>query len=445
MNISIALIALIILFITMLYQIKIWKVRVLLSPGFYFSIIWILGLIGLLIFHSVNILIETYPKYIDELNILLAYTGICFILVTKIGVNKVNPSIININYFSTFRIFKMISIFYFLLALYVFVVEGSGFDFGKARDNMHETIENRSFLVGYFRLLSLPLSIYAGSKIIKILLKIEKTSIARNLFLILPFIADTLFSLTEGGRVAMVYGMLFYVVGAVLSVPLSFKVKEKKKIILYGVITLVFINSMISWVASVRSNSDGNTGTTEIIKEKLGKFSFLYGAIEYVNSSYVGYQYRRTDAVDSELGYGQYTFNGFINWQIPFAGRFGVDDASIAKALDIFYHNQETYDYSRQYYYVTHSAYIPIIKDFGFKGAFFAIIFIVYLSHIFFVKIQKTRSIWKSSTFFFYYLFFIYWTKSNFYGTLSESVLVPLYGFLIIDIINGNTKKKRAI
>ena len=414
----------------------------LLSPGFYFSIIWILGVFGLLLFKSANILIEEYPEYIDELNILVGYTGLCFIFFTKNGAKKVNPSIIKIKYFISFRLYKIMSVFYFLLALYVFFIEGRGLDFGAARDNMHTTIENRSFLVGYFRLLSIPLSIYAGSEIIRVFLKRETISITKSLFLILPFISDTLFSLTEGGRVAMVYGMMLYIVGAALTIPLDFKVKERKKIIVYGVIIAVFINSMISWIASVRSESDGTSRTTELIKEKLGNFGFLYGAMEYVNSSYVGYQYRRVDAVDTELGYGQYTFNGFLNWQIPFAARFGVDDASIAKALNIYYHNQETYDFSRDYYYVTHSAYIPIIKDFGFEGAFFAIFFIVYCSHYFFVKIQKKINIKHSVSFFFYYLFLIYWARSNFYGTLSDSVLVPLYGFLIVDIINGMSKRK---
>lgn len=442
MNINIAIITLIILVITMSYQIIVWKIRAFMSPGFYFSLIWILGVIGLLLFKYMGLLIEIYPEYIDELNILIGFTGICFIIVTKIGRTKVNKSFININFISSFRLFNFISILYFVISSYVFFVEGSGLDFGAARNNMHETIESRSFLVGYFRLLSIPLSIYAGSKIIRILLKMETGNAMKYFLLLLPFISDTLFSLTEGGRVAMVYGMILYIVGAVLSLPLHFKVRNRNQIIIYGVIVAVFINIMISWIGAVRNKSDGTEYKAQIIKEKLGAFQFLYGALEYVSISYLGYQYRRIDAVEKDLGYGQYTFNGFINWQIPFAGRFGVEDASIAKALGVYYHNQETYDYSREYYYVTHSAYIPIIKDFGFKGAFFAIFFIVACSQYFFVNIQKKRNISRSTYFFFYYLFLIYWARSNFYGTLSESIFVPLYGFLIIDIIN--THKRTA-
>ena len=173
--------------------------------------------------------------------------------------------------------------------------------------------------------------------------------------------------------------------------------------------------------------------------------SFLYGAISYIQPSYLGYQYRRDDAVDlNNLGYGKYTFNGFINWELPFSGRFGLKNSSIAHLLGIYYHNQETYDFTRDYYYVTHSAYIPIIKDFGFKGAFIAIFFIVFITHTLFIKIQERSEIKYATTFFFFYLFFDYWSRSNFYGSLSSSILIPLYSFLLIDIINFITHKKTS-
>lgn len=442
MSLIIAFLTLIILILTLLYQVKVWKIRALLSPGFYFSIIWISGLIGLILFHSIGILIEVYPEYIDELNILLSFTGISFIIVTKFGYKKVNSSIIKINYCHSFRLLKLLAFIYFLLALYVFFVEGSGFDFGEARNNMHQTIENRSFIVGYFRLLSIPLSIYSGSEIVKGLLQIKNHSVINYIFLILPFISDSLFSLTEGGRVAMVYGIVFYTIGAVLTMPQNFKIKNRKKLFFYGLLIFIFLNGMVSWIASVRYIASGNQAKSELIKESLGPFSVFHGAIEYVNSSYVGYQYRRVDAVSENLGYGRYTFNGFINWELPFSSKLGIENASIAKALDIYYHNQETYDYSRDYYYVTNSAYIPIIKDFSFTGSFFAIFFIVWCSHYFFVKIQKNREIKRATKFFFYYLFLIYWARSNFYGSLSGSILIPLYGFLIVDILNILTNKK---
>jgi oligosaccharide repeat unit polymerase len=443
MNISITIITLIILIIGAFVQLKVWGARSLLSPGFYFSIIWSLGVFGLLVFKSLDLVLEPYPEYIDELNILVAYTSLCFTIFVKIGRKKIKcDAIIKLNFLSSFNLFKGISFFYLIIAVYVFITEGSGFDFGKARDSMHATIENRSIIIGYFRMLSLPLAIYAGSKLVEILSKKGSSSIIKYVILLLPFIADTLFSFTEGGRVAMVYTMLMYVIGGAISLPINFNYRRYKKIIINALAFVLLINVLISWVATTRADSDKNSAKVALIKDELGLFSFLYGAIEYVQTSYLGYQYRRVDAVDTkELGYGVYTFNGFINWQLPFTSRFGIKNTSIAHIFNVYYHNQETYDFDRDFYYVTHSAYIPIIKDFGFKGAFIALMLMVYLSHSLFVRIQDRRKITFATTFFLYYLFLYYWASSNFYGTLSNSILIPLYSLVIIDIVNFFTKR----
>ncbi|HTO14686.1 MAG TPA: hypothetical protein VLZ83_02900 [Edaphocola sp.] len=444
MNLTIVYVLICIQALGVILQLKVWKVRALLSPGFYFSIIWFLGGVGLLVFHSLGLMVEYKIGYIDELNILISFTGLCFILFVGLYRGKVKDNhIVNISFISYFRVFKGIAVFYLLLALFVFSTEGSGLDFTTARENMHKTLENRSFLVGYFRLLSLPLSIYAGSRLVMILKGKNKVRISIYFYLLLPLIADTLFSFTEGGRVAMVYTMVMYLVGGVLTLPINFNFKEYKKIILNALFFALIINSAISWVASVRTIGGKALAKREMIKEKLGPFSFTYGAIEYIQSSYVGYQFRRVDAVDeTTLGYGMYTFNGFINWQIPFASRFGIEKSSIADAFDIYYFNQESYDFKRNYYYVTHSNYLTIIKDFGFRGAFVAIFFIVLLSHILFVRIQTKKNIKYAATFFMFYLFFNYWTKSNFFGSLSDSVMNTLYSMLIVDIYNFISKKR---
>lgn len=443
MNISITIITLIILIIGAFVQLKVWKSRALLSPGFYFSVIWSLGVIGLLLFKSLGLLLEPYPEYIDELNILLGYTSLCFTLFVKIGRKKINnSSVVHINFLSSFNLFKGLSFFYLFLSIYVFITEGSGLDFGAARDNMHTTIENRSFIIGYFRLMSLPLAIYAGSRLVKILNSKGSNSPLTFVVLLIPFIADSMFSFTEGGRVAMVYSMLMYVVGGAISLPISFDFRQHKKVIMTALMIFLVINFAISWIASTRADADRNSAKVSLIKDQLGPFSFLYGAIEYVQISYLGYQYRRVDAVDpKELGYGIYTFNGFINWQIPFAARFGLKNSSIAHIFDKNYHNQETYDYEREFYYVTNSAYIPIIKDFGFKGAFIPLLFIVLLTHSLFVQIQSRKYINYATKFFLYYLFLYYWARSNFYGTLSSSILIPFYSLLIVDLVNHFSKK----
>lgn len=445
MNIYIALVSLSILILLVIIQLKVWRIRVLLSPGFYFAIMWILGITGVLLFKSLGVLIESYPEYIDELNILVGYTGFCFLLITKNKSRKIDKkNIVYLDFIDSFLLFKIMSVLILCVSFFVFFKEGSGLNFGIARENMHETISDRSVFVSYLRLISTPLSIYAGAQFILSLTSNRKNLLLKYLILLMPFGANMLFSMTEGGRVSMVYSMLEYAIGAGLSLPITFSVRKYKKVFLVGIAVFLFINGMITWIGNERDKYYGGKSTNyELAQDRLGIFSFLYGASNYMVASYVGYQYRRVDAVTAELGYGRYTFNGFINWQFPFLSQFGIKDASIAKVLGIYYHNQETYDYTREYYYATNSAYIPIIKDFGFWGVFIPIFILVYVSHNLFVKIQSYRSIGRVVTFFFYYVFFIYWAKSNFYGTLSDSILIPLYGFLIIDILDYIFRNKK--
>lgn len=445
MNVYIAVASLIILIFLLIFQLKTWKIRALLSPGFYFSIVWGVGILGLLLFKSLNLAIETYPEYIDELNILIGFTGICFAVLTKKGLSTVNKNkIVNLNFIKSFSLFKLLSLLILIVALYVFFSEGKGLNFGEARENMHETLANRNVLISYLRLISTPLSIYAGFKLVSLLINYKRISFFNSIILLVPFCANIFFSFTEGGRVSMVYSMIEYVIGVALTIPMNFKIGKYKKILVLGLFVALFINIMITWIDNERDKyHQGNDVEFKQAQEKMGVFSFLFGASRYVYSSYIGYQYRRVDAVSSELGYGQYTFNGFINWQLPFMSQLGFENSSIADLFNIYYFNQDTYDYSRDYYYVTHSAYIPIVKDYGFYGSFIAIFILVYIAHLLFIKIQKCSAINKSITFFFYYLFFIYWIKSNFYGTLSNSILIPLYGFLIVDILNYFYSRKR--
>ena len=121
---------------------------------------------------------------------------------------------------------------------------------------------------------------------------------------------------------------------------------------------------------------------------------------------------------------------------MPFSSALGIKDGSIAHALGIYYNNQETYDRERDYFYVVHSGYIPIIKDFGVMGAFGCIIFLVIIAHMLFVKIQQKKAVRYATSLFVFMLFLVYWLKMNYYGTLSNSILGVLYGYLIVDIFN---------
>ena len=83
MSYIIAIITLVLLAVLTLYQIKIWKLRVLLSPAFYFSIMWMMGPLGCLVLYPLGFFYDPYPEYINELNVLVGVTSICFLFWTK--------------------------------------------------------------------------------------------------------------------------------------------------------------------------------------------------------------------------------------------------------------------------------------------------------------------------------------------------------------------------
>lgn len=443
MNIIYAYIALTVISLLILYQVKVWRLRVFLSPGFYFGVVWLFGVLGCVIFSPIGLMLEQYPEYIDELNILVGFTAFCFLLLTPKGHMKINQSPVEMR-FCSWRVFKWLSIILFIAALWDFARLGGNLNMAASRQNLHEIQSSRSMLISYATTLATPLSILAGYFIMKILFYGQKISYIKWFFLSLPLLANLIFSINVGGRVDFVYAFINYLLGASLALPLRASLKRLKKplslIALGGLVVVIFITA----VASKRDEYNSDETPMEIyLKQQSPLLGMLFGPIQYVQSSYIGYQYRRVDAVnENDLGYGKYTFNGFINWTLPFSSLIGLGDASIAKYFDIYYNNQETYDYQREYYFTTHSGYLTLIKDFGFYGALFVIFLLALISHNLFVNLQRRSLLKYACSLFAYYIFFNYWLKMNFYGTLSSTILIPLYGFLIIDLFNIVKYKK---
>ncbi|MDD8020940.1 MAG: O-antigen ligase [Acidobacteriota bacterium] len=444
MNISIAIATFILLILLIFNQIITWKWRVLSSPGFYFGLIWSLGVLGTLLFNSIDLLLEPYPEYINELNILIGFTALCFIFLTKKGRNKVNESGIDIQYFANYRIYHLLSLILLIIIIIEFFKNGASFNMGRSRDRSHEI--QISLITNYIISLSCPLSIFAGYMIGFYLTNRNKLIyIIKKISLFFPLIGNLFFSITIGGRVNIIYSLIHYAIGASVCFPIRLKIKIEKNIIFVFILSFLLVNMFITAVSLQRDEYYQSESIEYImLKTKNPLLAIIYGPIEYVVSSYNGYQFRRVDAVDkSSLGLGKYTFNGFINWTLPFSSQIGMGDFSIAKKLNIYYYNQETYDYQRPLYYTTHSCYLTLIKDFGFYGSFIFIMLLTYIAHSLFVKIQNKKPIRYSVQFYWYILFFQYWAQSNFYGSLSQSILLPLYGFLIVDILNYFVKSKR--
>lgn len=443
MNYYISVITLIILICLIVQEVRIWKLRVLFCPGFYFGVIWSFGALGVTLLSPMGLLYEPYPEYIDELNILVTFTALCFIFWSKKGRERINKYPINID-ISLFRVYKVLSIVLLLAAISDFIRLGGNINMGAARDNLQQIQQGRSVFVNYALSLALPLSIYAGNYFMKIVINNIRLSKLIVLYLIIPLFANLIFSINVGGRVDIVYCFAYYLIGAAFALPSNFNLKTNKKPILLIVASALAIMLFISSVANQRQKfNQGVRDEVEVfLTSKSPILGAIYGPIQYIVASYNGYQLRRVDAVDpNKLGYGMYTFNGFINWTLPFSSQIGLGDFSIAKTLGIYYYNQETYDNQRELYYTTHSCYLTIIKDYGFWGALFCIFILTMVAHKLFVNIQNRYRINHAYSLYFFYLFWDYWAHSNFYGSLSSTVLIPLYGFLIIDIANYFTKR----
>lgn len=445
MNYILALVTLSALMLLIIYQVKTWKIRALMSPGFYFGCIWFLGVLGCVILHPLGLFYEFYPIYIDELNFLVLFTALCFIFYTRKGRDRINKEKIYISFLS-YKLFKVLSIIFLIAAIVEFIRAGGNLNMGDARNNLHEFQSGQSTIIGYIQVLGIPLSIYSGYSIFSLFLSKNKPNINLIIWLLIPLFSNMVFSITKGGRVDFVYSFTMYLLGVTMAVPLNLSIKKNKKVIIIIAISLMGVVFFINKVGEQRDkNSIGYINETEMVLKEInpiiGSFS---GIIRYMEASYVGYQHRRIDAVDeNKLGYGQYTFNGFINWTLPFSSIIGLGDFSIAKALGIYYNNQETYDFEREYFYTTHSAYLTMIKDFGFGGALLCIYILVTVTHKLFIKIQKKKNIKFATSLYVFYLFWNYWVRSNFYGTLSSSILVPLYGFLIVDLLSYFLVKKK--
>lgn len=443
---SIALASTIILGILLYWQIKCWKWRVMLSPGFYFAAFWILGTIGSSIFIEAGFLSDEYPKELNELNLLVGFTGLCFLFVTSKGKHKILNSKTIFNCLPSNKVFTIVSTIVLTLSLINFISHGASFNMGAAREAVHENVANQAFWVGYSQVLGLALSIVAGIFLCQIYLNERNASIKFKIVLLFPLIAQLFFSIYLGGRVNFIYCTIQYAIGFFLYLPFKIQTKLSKKLIFICLIIGTLLSLFISIVSTQREEhyTGGSSKFTTIVGDNK-ILSILYGPMEYMTASYLGYEWRRNDAVDlNDLTYGTRTLNGFINWSIPFSAKFGLEKFTIADLLDIRYNNQETYDFEREYYYTTNSCYIPIVKDFGLGiGTLLFIYFLVWIAHKLFISIQAKKEIRYMCSFFFFYLFLEYWIKSNFYGTLSNAVMMNLYGFIIFDLINRFTSKKK--
>ena len=390
--------SIILLIVLLYYEWRIWKIRCLISPAFYFAIIWLMGSSSLLILHQFDVFVEAHPEYLNELNLYVCFTAFCFMIISSFGKNKIVKDNIELNFFCDENFYAFLSIIYCLGALAEFVAFGANFNIAKSRLISHINSANRYSIIAYVSKLSIPLSVFAGYKFVSKIVLRQKYNLFEFILYLLPLLSSLIFSINLGGRVDITYSFVRYIVGGVLALGKNVKYYNIKKLIIYFLLTAILIILYIYVNGSLRTKNTNNINQYTLnlyLKKHSSLFVPLQEPMLYALCSYNGYQYRRIDAVDlTHLGYGIYTFNGFINWTLPCLGRLGFKNLSIAKLFDVYYDVKETYDYERIFYFTTHSCYLTIVKDFGQYGAFGGIVLLTIIAHSVFVCLQ-TRNEYK--------------------------------------------------
>lgn len=267
---------------------------------------------------------------------------------------------------------------------------------------------------------------------------------SRNVFrrfslrqMLVPFFVAVLTVLANGGRNPLLEFIKFFLVGAVVAIPMSLSKMQLRSVTRWAILIVVgFVFFTTSVNDSRRSYYGQKSFSSNFSDSPL--LSSLSGLIEYGGAHYYGYQIRNLDSYDGDnLGYGYYTFNSVFVIGLPLSSYHGLD--LNFGALFGFEENIIDYFYlwksGKEGYFTTNSVYLGLKMDFGFYGT---------LLFLFFFTGLTTRYSFLASysaiTFFglsVYYFCFLFWSSSNFSSIfagpfIGEVVMLYLFYKLLV-------------
>jgi len=448
MNEWIPLITFLILLITLITYWVFWKYKSLFHPGFYFVIIWLVAVPSQWYLTKLNLAALPYPIYVNELNLLVAFTSLCFFVFSFLGLRykRLKP---RINILFSPKYFEILSIICLLTVVVKFIYSGASFNMGLNRlsqtQDLAHVYNQSTFIDSILSILgsSLPiLSVLAGYFIGK--KQFGKKGMIKNIFLIIPFLSVFLETIMIGGRNPLANVIKLYLLGYALSLPLKITGELKQKVLKYVLIVSILFVVFTTFVANQRTYSAG------IVRNKLESpiAESFSGIMDYMSCHYWGYQLRREDYTSNDLKYGVDTFFGFININIPFSSQLNIN-AGLPSLLGINHDPLEIYKSDREGFYTTYSIYIQMISDFGIRGVYIFILLFTLYTHWLFINIIK-RPVNSALSFIFFYLCFAYWSSSNFssvYGVnLLSSIFIPFFLFdFIQSFVRRSPRKIRRI
>ena len=412
---------LLILIVTAYFFWKNWNYKVLMHPGFYFLLVWIIAVPSQWYLMQLGYSSLPHPSYVDELNFYVAFTAVSFLLWNFRGAKFQNlkPELQIIKSLSFFKIAVIIVFSSYLLE---FMFSGASLNVGINRTGGHL---GRSSILSILRSARFILEFMAGFYIGKKFLK-QKTPI-KYFYLLMPLMGAILLSIQGGGRNPMLIALKAYSLGFGFSLPVYLNYQIKTKIIVLSVSAIVISGIVFSLWDLQRKSVRGFT-VREYDSRLVESFS---GPMEYMGAHYYGYQLRRAEW-DGQLNYGTNTFYGFLDIRVPFSNAIGLGRSSLGSALGVEDYRLEVYYSGLPGSYTTWTNYIQMIRDFGENGALlFIFLFTLYTHKLFLYRLKYG---FKSGISIIpYYLCFYYWANSNFYSfygfNIVNSTIIPFFLF----------------
>lgn len=416
------------------------KGRAILYPGFYFAGLWLISTISEWLALKYDIASLPNELAIYELNMYAAYTSLVFMLYSFWGRKESNTM-------NTFQIAGPNLQYLILLmkialftTIIVWIIGGASFNFS---ENRADIVESQIHLYRTHTLFDSIMSIcntampfvtivigyYLGEYLAKKNARIDKR------WFWVPLIIAIMTAMTQGGRISVLNALRSYVIGLGFSLPLFTIDKNRKlKIITIIGISAVLFLVFISVIGESRASYTG-------YEYNYSRFGIFAGVVDYMTSHYWGYQLRRLDyANDINLYYGINTFYGLLDFRLPFSSVIGIN-GNMWNMLGVDFDPLRIYKEGIEGSYTTSSQFMPLIADFGTKGCFIAVIFLVGLTHKLYLNVIRRPKVSAISLIFFY-MAFCYWFGSNFNNGVT-SLYTLIISALVYDIARKMSNKAK--
>lgn len=435
--------ALVIVVTTLILLFKLYGWRFVLHPASSFLVIWILSIMSFVLFQSLggDYLIY-HEEYLNELFGFVGFTAACVAVVNLFTFRKIKTKSIdiNFNYYYT-KLDKLIVVFVCAIGIIRLLALGTTDLVSIRAEHVEETVQIMKggqkaifdMVLGFILMFNLPYLLMSGMVFGDLMLRGRLRKIPW--IYLLPFMTELVTTIYMGGRHNLVTAIMVLFIG-ILPVILSDVRRIHipiKKVLGISIVLLISFSLYSTFVQSVRQ--EANKGHSYTIWDQNPYLSPFSGLLNYLLAHYPGYQLRRSDSYTEELEPGHRTLDGLRYFEVPIVSNiagvsispnlFLPDKKEVPKLIG---EERESLLWSN----TTATVYRLIIDDYGYFGAFIAIILFVILTQIVLIKFIKhgIRNLMYVVPF---YLAHILWFDSIFSHHLSgDWFSMALFPFVIV-------------